>query len=200
MNSRCLPAPLQTLSRLFHLIHFVKCWQFFLEFLGLNSKRLYQSSGKEKESRCLVFTFSTKREIRHFHVVVVQWGQRNGQKRVMHEQSCCFANLNVLFFCRSRWRRRRRCLSSLFAQCRVNVTLFYRFVKRETSKTTQVETWIIEHISLHELWQPKARFVYTWVSLLFFTNDYRRYWDGRSLSSEWRTVDNEETEDGFWSR
>ena len=37
----------------------------------LNSKRLYRSSGKEKESRCLVFTSYTKREIRQFHVVVV---------------------------------------------------------------------------------------------------------------------------------
>ena len=50
------------------LVQFVKCWQIFLE---LNSKRLYQSSGKEKESRCLVFTSSTKREIRHYYVVVV---------------------------------------------------------------------------------------------------------------------------------
>ena len=32
-----------------------------------------------------------KREIRHFHVVVVQWQQRNVQKSVMHVQSCCFA-------------------------------------------------------------------------------------------------------------
>ena len=37
---------LQTLSRVFHLAHFVKCWQFFLE---LNSKRLYRSSGKQKK-------------------------------------------------------------------------------------------------------------------------------------------------------
>ena len=35
-------------------------------FLELSSKRLYQSSGKEKESRCLVFTSSTKREIKAF--------------------------------------------------------------------------------------------------------------------------------------
>ena len=49
-------ALLQTLSRLFHRVKFVTCWQFFLE---LNSKRLHQSTGKEKESRCLVFTFST---------------------------------------------------------------------------------------------------------------------------------------------
>ena len=55
-------------------------------------KGLYQSSGKEKESCRLLFTSSTKREIRHFHVVVVQRQQRNVQKRVMHVQSCCFAN------------------------------------------------------------------------------------------------------------
>ena len=58
-----------------------------------------------------MFTSSTKREIRHFHVVVVQWRQRNVQKSVMHVQSCCLANLNPLVFCRSPWRRRRRCLS-----------------------------------------------------------------------------------------
>ena len=43
---KCEFALLQTLSRLFHLVYFVKCWQMFLE---LNSKGLYQSSGKEKK-------------------------------------------------------------------------------------------------------------------------------------------------------
>ena len=82
-------------------------------FLEMNSKRLYRSSGKEEESRCIVFTSSTKCEGRHFHVVVVQWRQRNVQKSVMHVQSCRFANLNLLLLCRSRWRRCRHCLSSL---------------------------------------------------------------------------------------
>ena len=50
-------------------------------FLELNSERRYQSSGKEKESCCLVFPSLTKREIRHFHVVVVQRRQRNVQKK-----------------------------------------------------------------------------------------------------------------------
>ena len=54
------------------------------------------SSGKEKESCCPVFPSSTKREIRHFHVVVVQRRLRNVQKSVMHVQSCCFANLTYL--------------------------------------------------------------------------------------------------------
>ena len=41
-----------------------------------------------------MFPSSTKREIRHFHVVVVQRQQRNVPKSVMHVQSYCFANLN----------------------------------------------------------------------------------------------------------
>ena len=55
-----------------------KCWQMPLE---LNSKALYQSSGKQKESCCLVFPSSTKREFRYFHVVLVQRRQRNVQKK-----------------------------------------------------------------------------------------------------------------------
>ena len=103
MNSRYF----KHLSRLFQLIQFVKCWQILLE---LNSKRLYESSGKERERRCLEFTSSTKQEIRHFHVVVVQWRQRNVQISLMHVQSCCFANLNLSLFCRSRCRGSRRWL------------------------------------------------------------------------------------------
>ena len=73
-------ALLQTLSRSSHLIQFVKCWQIFLE---LNSKELYQSSGKETEGRFPVSTPSTKREIRQFHMVVMR-RQRNVQQSVMH--------------------------------------------------------------------------------------------------------------------
>ena len=64
--------------------------------LELSSRALYQSSGKEKESCCLVFLSSTNREIRHFHVVIVQKRQRNIQKSVMHVQSCCLLIFAVL--------------------------------------------------------------------------------------------------------
>ena len=47
---------------------------------------LHRSSGKEKESRCLVFWPSTKRQIRHFHAIVLRWRQRNVQKSAMHVQ------------------------------------------------------------------------------------------------------------------
>ena len=68
---------------------------------------------KGKKNRFLVFTSSIKREIGKVHVVVVQWPQRNVQKRVMNVQSCFFANRNLLLFRRSRWCLRRRCLRSL---------------------------------------------------------------------------------------
>ena len=60
-----------------------------------------------------MYTPSTKREIRHFNVVVVKQRQRNVQKSMIHVQSCCFASLILSLVCRSRCRRRRRCLSSL---------------------------------------------------------------------------------------
>ena len=90
--------------------------QMLVNFLELDSKGLYQSSRKEKETCCFGFPSSTKREIRHFHVVVVQRWLRNVQKSLVHMQSCCFANLNLFLFCGSRCRRRGRrrlCLSSL---------------------------------------------------------------------------------------
>ena len=78
---------------------------------ALHFKGLYQSSGKEKESCCLVFPSTTKREFRHFHVVVVKRRQRNAHKK--HVQSCCFANLNPLSFYRSRCRRHRSLIKDL---------------------------------------------------------------------------------------
>ena len=64
----------------------------------LNSKDCIKVLGKEKESPCLVVLSSTKREISHFYGLVVQRQQRNVQESVMHMQSCCFANLNLLLF------------------------------------------------------------------------------------------------------
>ena len=54
-HSKSEVALIETLSRLFHLVYFVKCW--------------YQSLGKEKESCCLVFPSSTKHEFKHYVVV-----------------------------------------------------------------------------------------------------------------------------------
>ena len=51
----------QTLLRLFHLVQFVECWRIFLE---LNSKGLYESSGKEKESCCVVLCSRPRQNVK----------------------------------------------------------------------------------------------------------------------------------------
>ena len=50
-------------------------------FLEVNSKELYQSSEKEKESCCLVFPSSTKREIRHFCIRELKQQRRRRQRK-----------------------------------------------------------------------------------------------------------------------
>ena len=71
----------------------------FAKFVGVELKGLYPSfKGKENLSH-----------VGKFHVLVVQRRQRNaGTKKF---KSCCFANLILILFSRSRCRRRRRCLS-----------------------------------------------------------------------------------------
>ena len=94
---------LQTSSPLFHVIHFVK---FLANFSGrnlINPKELYQSTSKEKENRCHLFTSSNKREvlIKHFHVVVVQRRQRNLLNSVVYVESFCVSHLNLFATCTS---------------------------------------------------------------------------------------------------
>ena len=85
-------------------------------FLDLNSKRLYLSSGKEKESLCLEFTSSTKRGIlrRSREVTAKQCTKkRDARANLFFFGGGEGGNLNLLLFWSSRWRRRRRCLRSL---------------------------------------------------------------------------------------
>ena len=72
--------------------------EMWAKFSGLNAKGSYLSLEKEKETFCVVFSCSAKRarEIRKFHVAVVQRWPKNAQKSVMHVQSCCFTNINLL--------------------------------------------------------------------------------------------------------
>ena len=94
---------LKYFSRLFQFTENVKCQRITLELI---SRGLHSCLERESKIRRSLFKSSIKREIRHFHVVVVQWRQINVQKGVMRVQSCCFANLNLLLFWRSRCRRR----------------------------------------------------------------------------------------------
>ena len=94
---------LKYLPRLLQFTENVKCQRISLELI---TRGLHSCLERESKIRPSLFTSSIKREIRHFHVVVVQWRQINVQKGVMRVQSCCFANLNLLLFWRSRCRRR----------------------------------------------------------------------------------------------
>ena len=73
------------------------------KFSGLNPKEPYVSFEKEKQNFCVVLTYSIRRarQIRKFHVAVMQQRLRNVQKSAMHAQRCFFffAKLNLLFLC-----------------------------------------------------------------------------------------------------
>ena len=117
MNSNCFK-----LYRAYSIsFNSYKCWPVSLE---LNSKALYQSSGKKKKVVVLCSRPRQNVKLGIFTLYVVQRRQRNVQKSVMYVQSCYFANLNPLVYSgRSRCRCRRRllCLSSLLIKVDTNV-------------------------------------------------------------------------------
>ena len=85
-----------------------------------------------------MFTSPAKREIRRFHVVVVQRRQRNVQTNVLQVQSSCFPNLIQLFFCRSHCHRhlRRGCLTSVL----VVVVVVVVMMMTTTTTTDEIAT------------------------------------------------------------
>ena len=63
----------------------------FLELIFKDCIKVQKKKKKKERKSLSSFTSSTKREIRHFHVVVVQRRQGNVEKSVIYMQSCCFA-------------------------------------------------------------------------------------------------------------
>ena len=86
-------ALLQTVSRLFHLIQFVNCWQTILD---LNSKRLYQGSRKIK-SFVLVNVLHKMRSLALSHRSRAVKAKKCTKKRDARAK-LLFANLNLLGF------------------------------------------------------------------------------------------------------
>ena len=70
---------LKYLPRLLQFTENVKCQRISLELI---TRGLHSCLERESKIRRSLFTSSIKREIRHFHVVVVQWRQINVQKGV----------------------------------------------------------------------------------------------------------------------
>ena len=99
----------QTLSGFFHFAENIKCRWISLELISWES---HSSLERERKNRPRLFMSSIKletREIRLFHVIIMQWRLRNVQKSVLHVQSCCFALIKLIVFFRSRCRRVCRC-------------------------------------------------------------------------------------------
>ena len=59
---------------------------------------LMQNIGVRNKEHYGMLWYFLEWSIRHSHVVVMLRRQRNVQKRVIHVQSCCFTNINLLFF------------------------------------------------------------------------------------------------------
>ena len=93
---------IRTVSNFIDLIQFHLTCRILAKLSGVESERTVSefSKRKLKEISCAVFTNSIKRarEIRKFQVADLQRRLRNVQKSVMHVQSCCFANINLLLF------------------------------------------------------------------------------------------------------
>ena len=137
-------ALLQSQSCLVNLGQLVKCWQFFS--LYLNSKRRYQSSGNEKESRCLVFVSPTKREIRPSRVVLSRGDGKEMYKKV-----------------RSRCRLRRRWLSNNW-QCGVVVS--WSTPEKDNTCAFHRGLWN-GSVDVHVVWKIVGRSLWQWNSAGF---------------------------------
>ena len=80
-----------------------------LSWSWISKNRNHFPAERERKFCRPLFAFSTKREIRHFYVVVERWRQRNNvQNKRDARPKLLFSLLNVLLFGRSRCRRRRR--------------------------------------------------------------------------------------------
>ena len=145
-----------TTNRKYHLKVNSHCFKlhrcYCCQIMRLNPKGPYLCL--EKERFCVVVTYSIKRarEIRKFHVIVAVVQRRQRNKALA--QSCCVVNINLLLFCRSRCRRRRRWLSfqllwsrnfATMVAWRHNSPLYWPFSRwRHLTATTRIHFNLLE--------------------------------------------------------
>ena len=98
----------------------------------------------------LSYVVKRVREIRKFHVAVMQRRLRNVHKSVMHVQSCFFADINPLPFSSSLCRRRHRCLSSILLWSRNFATMVtWRHTSPFNTDTPSIRTLSMAPQCLH---------------------------------------------------
>ena len=86
-------APFQTSSILFS---FSEMWAKYI--FWIESERTVSEFRKRKRNFLCCVHLLRKVGTWNFHVAVVQRWPKNVQKSVMHVQSCCFTNINLLLF------------------------------------------------------------------------------------------------------
>ena len=96
----------------------------------------------------LPYYLTGTREIGKFHVAIVQRRLRYVQKSVMHVQSCRFANVSLLLFCRSRCRL--CCFISILLSSRNFAVMVTDVTKqnktKQNSETAAMLRWCTEKI------------------------------------------------------
>ena len=115
-TKKSLKKGIRTASNFIALIPTRSIRQMLADFSGVEFIKvcIEVEEKKQTESRCIVFTSSTNRKIKHFHLVVVQRRQRNVQEKRDASAKLLFCQSKpILRYCRSRCSHRRRCLSSL---------------------------------------------------------------------------------------
>ena len=96
-------------------------------------KDFIQVQKQEGKFVVVLFTSSIKRQIRRFHVVIVQWTSRKWTKKRGARAELLFWSLKLLFFWSRRCGRRRSCLSSLFLLSQKNFPPKLLFRERQFS-------------------------------------------------------------------
>ena len=96
------------------LLHFIWICKILAKLYGVESERTLSQFGKKKRKfLCWVHQLhkagAWNKEVSSRRLATTA---KKCTKSVMHVQSCCFANVNRLLFCRSRCRRRQCCLSA----------------------------------------------------------------------------------------
>ena len=143
---------IRIVSKFIHLIQFLLICQMLANLSGVESESTISKFRKRKrKSLCCVhlsYYLTGTREIGKFHVAIVQRRLRYVQKRVMHVQSCCFANVSLLLFCRSRCRL--CCFISILLSSRNFAVMVTDVTKQNKTKQNKTKQWNGGHVGVQK--------------------------------------------------
>ena len=163
---------IRTVSNFIDLIQFHLVCKTLAKSSGIESERTVSDFRKRQRKFlcCVHQPHKQAREIRNFQVADLQRRLRNVQKSMMHVQSCCFADINRLLFCRSRCRRHRCCLSSPLLWSRNVATMvtwrhtspLYMIVQASAFLNRTLCEWIFDNLCASHLLGQSVLYLVSW--------------------------------------